>query len=264
MNAKHFTRSKAIAFFFFLTCIGFLAAGATCALAENKKSIDDDATGSYLYDPFEDKRMSPENGCNISDPLESYNRCIFVFNDKLYFWVLKPAAQGYMYVMPEPARRSVKRFFLNLATPMRLVNCLLQAKFSKAGIELYRFSVNSTVGLAGLFDPAHNVCGLNRYDEDTGQTLGLYGIGHGIFIVWPVLGPSSIRETFGTVGDMFLDPLFYVNMSIWGSAGIEAFQLVGNTSFKIGEYEDFKKSAIDPYTSLKNAYVQYRDSLVKY
>jgi phospholipid-binding lipoprotein MlaA len=227
------------------------------------KAVNTSDTYNYMYDPFEDKNLSADDGLKVSDPLEGYNRFIFSFNDKLYFYILKPVAQGYKNIMPEDARRSVKRFFLNLATPIRLANCLLQGKFNGAGIELYRFSVNTTIGIAGFLDPAYNVCGLTRYDEDSGQTLGRYGIGHGMYIVWPILGPSSIRETFGTIADMFLDPLYYVDLNLFESAGIEAYQIINTTSLKIGEYEDFKKSAIDPYTSLKNAYLQNRESAVK-
>jgi phospholipid-binding lipoprotein MlaA len=212
-----------------------------------------------MYDPFEG------NGGNagaadqqVADPLEKFNRGMFVFNDKLYFWVLKPAAQGYGYVVPEPARMCVKRFFLNLITPVRMVNCFLQGEFKGAGVELTRFVVNSTSGIGGLFDPSYYCWGLTRQDEDTGRTLGRYGVGHGIYIVWPFLGPSSARDTVGLVGDAFLDPLSYVNLNLWERAGIEGYQRVNAVSLKIDAYDEFKKSAVDPYVSLRNAYLQNR------
>lgn len=212
-----------------------------------------------MYDPFE--KTGGNAGAaeqQVADPLEKFNRGMFIFNDKLYFWVLKPTAQGYGYVVPEPARMCVKRFFLNLITPVRMANCLLQGKFKGAGVELTRFVVNSTAGVGGLFDPSHYCWGLTRQDEDTGRTLGRYGVGHGIYIIWPFFGPSSARDTVGMVGDSFLDPLSYFNLHLWERAGIEAYQKVNNVSLKIDEYDEFKKSAVDPYVSLRNAYLQNR------
>ena len=213
------------------------------------------------YDPFEKTgggAAADADQQQVADPLEKFNRGMFVFNDKLYFWALKPAAQGYSFIVPEPARMCMKRFFLNLATPMRLVNCCLQGKFKGAGIELTRFAVNTTAGLAGLFDPAYYCWRITRQNEDTGRTFGRYGIGHGIYLVWPFLGPSSIRDTVGLVGDTLLDPLFYADLHLWQSAGIEVYQSVNTVSLKINEYDEFKKSALDPYVSLRNAYIQNR------
>ena len=227
------------------------AAGAVHAVQTQK----DDS----LYDPFEKSGGNADAAeQQVADPLEKFNRGMFVFNDKLYYWVLKPTAQGYSYVVPEPARMCVKRFFVNLATPIRFVNCLLQGRFAPAGSELTRFVVNSTAGIGGLFDPAYYCWELKRSDEDTGRTFGRYGVGHGIYIVLPFFGPSSARDTVGMVGDAFLDPLFYVNTNLWESAAIEASDKVNSVSLKINEYDEFKKSAVDPYVSLKNAYIQNR------
>jgi phospholipid-binding lipoprotein MlaA len=242
-------------------CCALACSTTGTARADSRSSTGAD-TGSNLEDPFETKG-SAASGVAIRDPLEKYNRFMFAFNDKLYFYVLKPVAQGYGYVMPEEARKSVKRFFTNLATPVRLINCLLQGKVKSAGIELSRCVINSTGGFLGFFDPAYSCWDLKRYDEDTGQTLGVYRLGHGLFIIWPFFGPSSIRDTVGMAGDIFLDPLTYVDMHMWQSAGIKAFQAVNATSLRIGEYEDFKAGAIDPYVSLKNGYIQYRDGQVK-
>lgn len=220
-----------------------------------------DTTGSFLEDPF--STSAPGSGNSIRDPFEPLNRCMFTFNDKLYFYVLKPAAQGYRYVTPEPVRRSIRLFFINLTTPVRVVNCLLQGKLTGAGIEVLRCIINSTGGFFGFFDQAASCWGLTISEEDTGQTLGRYRIGHGIYIVWPFFGPSSIRDTVGMVGDILLDPMTYVNLHLWERGAVRSFQAVNTTSLKIGEYEDFKAGAFDPYISLRNAYIQYRDSQVK-
>ena len=238
-------------------CLGMwiFAAAAACAEAPGA-AVSAPAKDDSMYDPFE-KTPAGADQKLVADPLEKFNRAMFTFNDKMYFWVLKPVSQGYGYAVPEPARMCVKRFFINLVTPIRLVNCLLQGKFSGAGSELTRFAVNSTAGVGGLFDPAYYCWELKRYDEDTGRTFGRYGVGHGIYIVWPVFGPSSARDTVGLVGDWFLDPTSYLDLL--PNLAISTYDRVNSTSLKINEYDEFKKGALDPYVSLKNAYIQNRN-----
>ena len=199
----------------------------------------------------------------ISDPLEPLNRAFFVFNDKLYFWVLNPVSSGYAKVLPQPARRGVNNFFSNVATPVRLVNCVLQAKFKGAWVELERFAINTTVGVAGFGDPARNWWDIAKGNEDLGQTLGCYGLGPSIYINWPILGPSCVRDTVGYVGDLFLDPVNYLVPNFACNAGVKAYDTVNDTSLRPGDYEDFKKAALDPYVALRDAYYQYRRNLVK-
>lgn len=199
----------------------------------------------------------------IADPLEPINRVFFHFNDKLYFWVLKPVATGYKKVAPEPLRISVRNFFSNLFTPIRAVNCLLQGKFKGFGNELLRFVANSTVGMLGFMDPAKTALNIEKQDEDFGQTLGLYGLGPGFFINWPILGPSSLRGTVGLVGDGFIDPLNYLVDSTMYNAATRGYEQVNTTSLTIGEYESLKKAALDPYVSLRDAYYQYRKNKIK-
>jgi phospholipid-binding lipoprotein MlaA len=199
----------------------------------------------------------------IADPWEPFNRAMFTFNDRLYFWVLKPVAEGYSAVLPEPARVSVGNFFSNLRSPIRFANCLLQANFIGAATELFRFMLNSTIGLAGLFDPAGGEeIGLLRQDEDFGQTLGSYGVGQGFYIVWPFLGPSSPRDTLGTVGDYFAYPISYLDpWYVW--TAVRGYQAINDTSLSIGDYEAMKEAAIDPYLAIRNAYIQYRQKKVE-
>lgn len=199
----------------------------------------------------------------IADPWEPFNRAMFTFNDRLYFWVLKPVAEGYSAVLPEPARVSVGNFFSNLRSPIRLVNCLLQANFIGASTELFRFMLNTTIGLAGLFDPAGGEeIGLLRQDEDFGQTLGTYGVGQGFYIVWPFLGPSSPRDTVGSVGDYFAYPLSYLD-PWYAWLAVRGYQAINDTSLQIGDYEAIKDAAIDPYLAVRNAYIQYRQKKVE-
>jgi len=188
---------------------------------------------------------------------------MFHFNDRLYFWVLKPVARGYKKILPESARISVRNFFSNVAFPVRFVNCLLQAKFKGAASELGRFALNTLFGFGGFFDPAsEKEINLAKCDEDFGQTLGAYGIGQGFYINWPILGPSSIRDTIGMVGDGFLNPFVYVD-PWYTSSGTKTVDTINKTSFRIGDYETLKEAAIDPYIAVRDGYVQYRYKKIK-
>jgi len=199
----------------------------------------------------------------IGDPLEPFNRAMFQFNDRLYFWVLKPVAQGYNKVVPEVARVSVDHFFANLRFPIRFVSCLLQADFGCAGTELGRFTVNTVWGLGGFLDPASNKqLDIPKRQADLGQTLGVYGLGPGFYIVWPILGPSSARDTAKIVGDYFLYPVSYIT-PWYQSLGVRTYEEVNDTSLSIGDYESLKEAAIDPYVALRDAYAQYRQGLIE-
>lgn len=204
------------------------------------------------------EKASEEAKGEIADPLEPFNRAMYHFNDKLYFWLLKPVAQGYGKVVPEAARVGVSNFFANLAFPLRFINCLLQANFGGAAAELGRFMINTIWGVGGLMDPASSKdINLSKQDEDFGQTLGAYGIGQGFYINWPIFGPSSPRDTVGLVGDAFLTPATY--FSPWyAGGGTRVYDRVNDTSLKIGDYESLKGAAIDPYVAIRDAYVQYR------
>jgi phospholipid-binding lipoprotein MlaA len=198
----------------------------------------------------------------IADPLEPVNRAFFQFNDKFYFWVLKPAAIGYKTVIPQYGRVGVRNFFSNLTTPIRLVNCLLQINFKGAGNETVRFLLNTTFGLVGFLDIAKKELDIEKSEEDFGQTLGFWGIGSVIYIDWPILGPSSLRDTGGFIGDLFLDPRTYVFNSPIVYV-VRPVELVNETSLRIGEYEDLKRAALDPYIALKDAYHQYRQNKIR-
>ncbi len=229
------------------------------------RGTDDRGTGGfepggtgYGEDPFRENTPLPA----MADPLEPVNRALFAFNDKAYFWVLKPVAQGYRAVVPEVMRVSVRNFFSNLAMPIRFVNNLLQGKIRNSGVELVRFALNSTAGIGGLFDPAKDDFRLLPRDEDLGQTFGTYGFGHGLYIVLPLLGPSSLRDALGLAGDSFLDPVDYVNDSDV-VIGANVLKAENEVSLRIGEYEDLKRSAIDPYVAFRDAYSQYRAKKVQ-
>ena len=195
------------------------------------------------------------------DPLIHLNRGMYHFNDKFYYWVLKPVARGYRYVVPLTARTGVRNFFHNLGMPIRFVNSLLQLKIVRAEAELARFFVNSWVGFLGFGNPAAKYPELNPPPEDTGQTLGYWGLGAGPYIVWPFLGPSTLRDTFGLAGDYALYPVSY-SRSLFFSVGVSAYVLVNQTSLVIGEYEALQRASIDPYVAIREAFVDSRRKMV--
>ncbi len=206
---------------------------------------------------FLEEEASDASMVTVADPLAPWNRAMFHFNDKLYFWVLKPVCQGYNYVLPTAARTGMKHFFINAAAPIRLINCLLQGKVLEAEGEWSRFLMNSTVGVLGFGNPAETIPDLRLNDEDLGQSLGVFGIGDGCYIVWPIIGPSTLRDSIGEIGDGFLNPRFYLQPFML-SAGLWTLEKVNDTSFRIGDYETLKDAAIEPYEALRDAYIQLR------
>ncbi len=203
-----------------------------------------------------------EQVVEVADPFEPLNRLMFGVNDTLYFWIVKPVVGTYKAVVPEPARTGVRNFFQNLTTPVRYVNCLLQGKGDGADIELRRFLVNTTEGILGFGDPARDKYELEPVQEDLGQTLAVHGIDQGFYIVWPLLGPSTVRDSLGMAGDVFLNPVRYVEP--WEtSVGISAVRVTNEGSFHVGEYEDFKAASLEPYVAMREAYIQYRNNKIQ-
>ena len=202
----------------------------------------------------------------IPDPLAPVNKVMFQFNDKLYFWGLKPATQVYSHIIPEEFRIAISNAYDNLWAPSRVVNNLLQLRLKAAGNELIRFLFNSFAGIGGLGDMANEALGIKKQQADFGQTLGHYGIGHGFYLVLPVFGPSSVRDGIGIVGDRLMHPLTYVpssDLTFGEQVAISTHEKVNDTSFKIGDYESFKEAAIDPYVAMRDAFVQNRQKTVE-
>lgn len=222
---------------------------------EGYGSDNEDEDLDFLYEE------AKEGVSDVADPLAPWNRAMFQFNDKLYFWVLKPISIGYKTVIPTVARKGVRNFFHNLRTPPRLINALLQIKGKGAWSEFSRFIVNTTVGILGFWDPAEKYLSLEPCEEDLGQTLGFYGVGNGIYIVWPILGSSTLRDTFGKVGDSFLDPVTYIE-PMEAALGVRGVELINETSLSIGDYESFKEDYYYPYEAFRNSYIQHREKKV--
>ncbi|MCK5541581.1 MAG: VacJ family lipoprotein [Desulfobacterales bacterium] len=213
---------------------------------------------SELMDEYEEKNEQTQ----VADPLYWYNYGVFKFNDKMYNWFIEPAANGYKFVVPDEIRSCVGNFFTNLFFPIRFINNLLQGDFKGAGTEVGIFFINTTAGGLGLGQVAQEALDLQISDEDFGQTLGKYHVGEGIYIVWPFLGPSTLRDTLGMVGDSLLYPLNYVDAPevVIGS---KVLYSINSTSYRIDDYNTLRKGAIDPYTALKNGYIQQRQVKIK-
>ena len=200
----------------------------------------------------------------INDPLEPLNRAVFAINQTLDGLILRPLAILYTSALPEFARKGIRNFFQNLETPILLANDLMQGDINAAQVTSIRFAINSTVGFLGFLDPAANM-GYPRRDEDFGQTLGKWGIGPGIYIVLPILGPSSLRDSLGLGVDQLLDPFLIHTSSSnlkWVSttrAGIRGIDARGR---HLDVLDKLERTSIDYYATLRSLYMQRRESQI--
>ncbi len=195
------------------------------------------------------------------DPLEGYNRAMYAVNDTVDKALFKPVAQVYQKALPDPVIASVGHFFSNLNDVVVLVNDLLQFKLHQAAKDSSRLVFNTTFGIVGLFDVATRM-ELPKNREDFGQTLGFWGVGEGYYIVLPLLGSSTVRDTFGLVGDFFIDPIDWstdsssVEWSLWG------LNLINRRAGLLQMELALADAQIDPYSFRRSAYLQQRRNLV--
>ena len=200
---------------------------------------------------------------SISDPIEPWNRFWFHFNDIFFLYVARPAYTAWEAVTPHQLRSGLKNFFSNLLFPVRFANNILQFRFFEAGVEFGRFVINTTssAGFADVAKGHKTIVPVDPTGEDFGQTLGRWGLGHGFYIVWPIIGPSSARDTVGRAGDLFADPMFYLQpteLAIGVSGGLR-FNALGDV---LPLYEDLNTVAVDPYIAMREAYVNFRKAQV--
>jgi phospholipid-binding lipoprotein MlaA len=194
------------------------------------------------------------------DRFERANRAIYRFNDALDRHVARPLATGYVKAVPRPVRTGVSNFFQNLGYPTVIVNDLLQAKLKSFASDTTRLVVNTTIGIGGLFDPASQM-GLPTGDEDFGQTLGRWGMPSGPYMVLPILGPSTVRDTTGLVADQFTDPKNYLS-NFYLSLSLTGLELLDRRAELLAT-DDVLARAYDPYVFMRNAYLQRREYQVK-
>ena len=197
------------------------------------------------------------------DPWEPFNEKMFWFNRNVFDrYLLKPMATAWDFVFPNPVQRSIRNALDNLFVVRRLANNLLQLKFQGAGREVARFTINSTVGVAGLFDVAKDGLGIEQSDEDTGQTLGFYGAGPGPYLVLPFLPPLTVRDGFGLVADTAMNPVNYF-IPIGASLGIGGTNAVNERSLNLDGFEQVEQTTIDLYGAVRDAYLQRREAAIK-
>jgi phospholipid-binding lipoprotein MlaA len=200
----------------------------------------------------------------VSDPWEGFNRDMYAVHDSVDRAVLEPVARGYRAVTPRPLRQGVRNVLRNLRGPVIFANDLLQGQFARAGVTAARFGVNTTVGLVGVFDPASSM-GLERHDEDFGQTLAVWGVDAGPYIFVPLLGPTTVRDGAGRIVDMAFDPLTWArgeNLDEWRAARGVATG-VSTREQLIETVEDVRRDSVDPYVTLRTSYGLLRESAIK-
>ncbi|MEO5343835.1 MAG: VacJ family lipoprotein [Gammaproteobacteria bacterium SHHR-1] len=220
--------------------------------------------------------LSGLGGCASTDPrdpLEGVNRVVYAFNDGVDRVLVKPVAKGYRAITPEPVDQGVTNFFSNLDDVGSAVNNLLQLKLTRAASDVGRVAINSTLGLLGLIDVASQLK-LEKYGEDFGQTLGYWGIGPGPYLVLPFFGPRNIRDTLGMVADSYLDPVNYAAHDDWPDHwkydidkdwqyGLKVLEFVDMRADNLAASDVLEVAALDPYSFVRDAYLQRRESLVR-
>jgi phospholipid-binding lipoprotein MlaA len=199
-------------------------------------------------------------GRDPRDPLEPMNRTIYQFNDHFDRVVLKPASILYTSITPPPVRGGVTNFFGNFHDVTTAVNNALQGKGSDALSDLGRVLINSTIGLFGIFDVATRL-GLKKHNEDFGQTLGVWGTPDGAYLVLPILGPSTVRDTVGLGGDYLTDPEFYLFTDPWNYV-VLGTRIVNVRANLLESEQIFNAAAVDRYAFLRDAYLQRRRNLI--
>ncbi len=196
-----------------------------------------------------------------NDPYESFNRQVFGFNETVDKNVALPVAVFYHHAVPTPAREGVHNFLGNLDSPVTFANDVMQGEVTRASKTLGRFVINSTVGIGGLVDAASEF-GIEGHEADFGETLAVYGVDEGPYLVLPVAGPSNPRDATGEVVDIFLDPLTYVELrsKFWWTAGRATLSIVDEREQNIAAIRSLEASSVDLYATVRSLYRQHRDA----
>jgi phospholipid-binding lipoprotein MlaA len=207
---------------------------------------------------------APSASQDVADPGEKVNRAIFKFNDVVDTYAIRPVAQGYHDVVPGGVRTSVRNFLRNLKSPIVIANQALQGDVEGTSGATMRALINTTFGIGGLFDVASDV-GIPYEPEDFGQTLAVWGLDHGAYVVLPFLGPSSLRDATGVAVDTYADPLRLwldnTDRNEWTYARV-AVSTISSRAELLGALDDLKKNSIDYYAALRSSYIQHRAALV--
>lgn len=204
------------------------------------------------------------SGCatsgNPKDPIEGFNRAVFAFNDAIDSVAIKPVAKGYSAVIPDPVQRGVSNFFGNIADVFVGVNNVLQGKVVEGAGDFGRVLVNSTIGILGVMDVASDM-GIEKHDEDFGQTFGRWGVGNGPYVVLPIFGPRTLRDTAGFVLDIKADPVGEIN-DVATKNSLQVVRLVDARAGGLSADKVIDAAALDRYSYVRDAYLQRRRSLI--
>jgi phospholipid-binding lipoprotein MlaA len=232
-------------------------------------AADDETRGDHASDPLiaqaqpapTGKVESESEGDEEYDPLEKFNEVMFELNRKLDRFILLPIARVYSVVIPEPIEILIANGFDNIAFVPRAANSLLQGKWGGATREVARFVINSTLGIAGLFDAA-KYWGIEKSREDFGQTLGVWGVGPGPYLVLPLLPPMTFRDGIGMGVDALMSPLTWVGPPIWASLAMKALEMVNDRALNIELFQGLEESVIDLYSAVRNGYLRRREQMI--
>lgn len=245
------------------------------------EAASDKAAEQAVDDPFDPFAKPGEEGIEEYDPWEPLNTTVFEFNRQVDRWVLKPVARGYNYLVPNPVQVGISNFFYNLRFPPRFLNNVFQGKMKGAGIEAGRFLVNTTAGIGGFIDVAQHL-DLTTPEEDTGQTMGFYGVPPGPYVVLPLLPPFTVRDLFGYVGDIALNPINWLVAPIIEVEGVPSaiphthrttttvvqlgsrvFEIVNDRSLNLEKFQGVEEATLDLYSAVRNAYLQKRAKAIR-
>ena len=197
-----------------------------------------------------------------NDPWERFNEKVFEFNRQADRFVLKPVAKAYTWILPEPFQVLIENGFDNISFVPRMVNSLLQGKWGGATRELSRFMINSTAGIGGLFDAA-KYWGIEKSREDFGQTLGVWGVSPGPYLVVPFLPPMTVRDGIGRGVDSFMNPLSYVIPFLWVGISLKLGEIVNDRALNLDLFQGFEESVVDLYSAVRHGYLRRREQLIK-
>lgn len=225
-----------------------LTAGVLAGCADAPPASDPDAVAEFE---------------RANDPIEPFNRQVYAFNDTLDTYVLRPTAQRYRDYVPDPVREHIRDFLRNLRSPVIFANDVLQADPDKAAMTLFRFLLNTVGGVGGVFDvaPASAV----RHENDLGETLGVWGVGEGPYVVLPLFGPSNPRDAFGMGVEAYADPVdrYTTNMGYdWVTYVRAAFSGIDRRESALDEVDEIQRTSVDPYVTIRSLYRQYREGLI--
>ena len=210
----------------------------------------------------EDKEPAGPSDEEDYDPWERFNEKVFEFNRQADRFVLKPVAKAYSVIVPEPFELMIANGFDNISFVPRLINSLLQAKFGGASRELSRFLINSTLGIGGLFDAA-KYWGIEKSREDFGQTLGVWGVSPGPYLIVPFLEPMTVRDGIGRGVDSLMNPLSYFIPFFWIGISLKLGEIVNDRALNLELFQGFEESVVDLYSAVRHGYLRRREQLIK-